>query len=129
LVVPILSREENAPIARQLKPKTEVEAMLIEALRRISGQQPRKVEVTRADPALYGANWAATGIRGSNCRKRALSLVSDHIAGKIRRRVVSRQVAENEPIMCNLYSMTKTKDATAASPMITPEKVAGRSNG
>jgi hypothetical protein len=55
----------EAPVQRQQRSKAEIEAMLVEALRPISDGQARKAEITRADPALYGANWAATGIGGA----------------------------------------------------------------
>jgi hypothetical protein len=49
-------------IEREKRSKAEIEVMVGEALRPVFGGESRKVTVTRADPALYGANWAATGI-------------------------------------------------------------------
>ena len=54
---------------REKKSKAEIEALLVAALRPIFGGEARAVEVTRADPALYGANWAATGISGVEDRE------------------------------------------------------------
>jgi hypothetical protein len=49
-------------IMKQSKTKPELEHLLLETLRPIAGNDLQRVEVTPADPALYGANWAATSI-------------------------------------------------------------------
>jgi hypothetical protein len=48
--------------AREKKSKAKIESIIVDALGSTFGGAPRTVEVTRADRALYGANWAATGI-------------------------------------------------------------------
>jgi hypothetical protein len=55
----------NAPTERPSKPQAEIERMVLEAVRAIVGGALQGIEVTRADPALYGANWAATGLGGA----------------------------------------------------------------
>jgi hypothetical protein len=64
----------NAPVAREKKSKSEIEGLLVAALQPIFSGEARKVEVTRADPALYGANWAATRISGVEDRQESAIL-------------------------------------------------------
>ena len=45
---------------RQRKSKAEIEQLLLDAVREVAGDYVQRVEITRADPAMYGANWSAT---------------------------------------------------------------------
>jgi len=67
---------DKAQGAREQKSKAEIEALLVAALDRISRGVRRKVEITQADPALYGANWAATGISGVEDRDESTILAA-----------------------------------------------------
>jgi hypothetical protein len=53
------------PPNRQTRSKLEIERLLLDAVREVVGDDVRRVAITRADPALYGANWSATDLGGA----------------------------------------------------------------
>jgi hypothetical protein len=53
---------------KQQKSKTEIEQLLLDAVREVAGDYVERVEITRANPALYGANWSATSLGGAATR-------------------------------------------------------------
>jgi hypothetical protein len=52
-------------MSRQKASKAEIEQLLLDAIRALAGDRVPRVEITQADPALYGANWAATSLGGA----------------------------------------------------------------
>jgi len=58
----------SGPTTRRVKPKNEIEALLLEAVRKVAGDAVQRVQITRADPALYGANWSATSLSGAGTK-------------------------------------------------------------